>query len=174
MSLLLSWETQPEILEIAYAVLRRKYEDHLPYQVVASGMGWGFYEDESIGSFYEVDYFRDNGTILTTVKNEGIRKWERPANTCKISFSYTNPNSTPWSLRKIKLLSVPTNSWVQDIYTGRDGKCDVVLQWGSVVRMEVEGEDNALEFVVPKLRSVNADELGKWGSFVRMDNRSIR
>jgi hypothetical protein len=40
--------------------------------------------------------------------------------------------------------------------------------------MEVEGEDKALEFAVPKLRGVSVDELGKWGSFVRMDNRSTR
>jgi hypothetical protein len=174
MSLLLSWETQPEILEIATATLRRRYESHLPYQVVATGMGWGFYEDTSPGADYEVDYYRDNGTLLTTVKTEQIRKWERPAASCKVSFSYLNPNSTPWRLRKIKFLSIPTHTWVQDIFTGRDGKCEAVFAWGSVLRMEVEGEDKALEFGVPKLHYVDADELGKWGSFVRMDNRSIR
>jgi hypothetical protein len=174
MSLLLSWETQPEVLEVSYASLRRRYEDNLPYQVVATGMGWGFYEDESPGKDYEVDYWRDNGTILTTVKTESIRKWNRPADTCKISFSYTNPNSTPWSVRRIKFLSVPTHTWVQDVYTGRDGKCEAIFQWGNVLRMEVEGEAKALEFVVPKLHGITVEDLGKYGSFVRMDMRSVR
>ena len=74
----------------------------------------------------------------------------------------------------MKLLDVPSHAWVRDIWTDRHGEAHVVLEYGAVLRLEVEGLMSALEFVVPRKRTVDWRDLQELGSWMRVDERSYR
>lgn len=182
MTLLLSWETPPELYDAkqsAYAVeiCRKTPEPGAPSQTVGGGQQWGFYED--VGNtdpsyIYTIRYTDMDGAVRQVINDTYIRRWRRPTNTCRIDFLYTRPDSAPWTGRRMKLCDLPLHHWVRDLWCDHHGKAHIVLEWGQHVRLEVEGFDRALEFAVPRLHTLEAGDLEAYGSWVRADARATR
>ena len=179
MSLLLSWETPPELYDALRAAssaqLHRIPGSGLPSQLVADGLSWGFYEDEGNNdptASYTVTYTSSVSTLR--ICDVDIRRWVRPADTCRIDFTFVRPDSAPWSGRRLKLRDIPGHGWVRDLWTGKHGRTAIVLTHGARIRLEIEGMMEALEFVVPHEHRVDWTVLPDFGTWVRVDARAVR
>jgi hypothetical protein len=184
MSLLLSWETPAELWDLrrsaSSAQLSRLLPGTLPeqpWQVVGSGIAWGFYEDtnnDDPTATYRVRYTYGDSAPLT-LEDCDIRRWRRPDDSCRVDFAFRRPDSAPWGGRRLKLFDMPGMGWIRDIWCDFEGKAHIVLLYGQRCRLEIEGEMNALEFVVPRRRHIEDwMSLSTYGTLVRVDQRSIR
>lgn len=184
MSLLLSWESPAELWDTRYYATRAELSRLLPgtlpdqpWQVVTEAVPWGFYEDtgtEDPDAVYRVRYLNADATPIT-IQNRDIRRWRRADDSCRIDFAFRRPDSAPWNGRRLKIFDIPGQGWVRDIWCDCEGEAHIVLLYGARCRIEVEGMMNALEFVVPHRRHLEDwMTLGTYGTWVRLDQRSIR
>jgi len=185
MSLLLSWETPAELYDTLRAVSRAAISRQTPMvtgdspiTVVNNQVSCGFYEDTGNNDpamVYTIDYLRpgNSGSVLK-ICDDAIRRWVRPADTCRIDFEFRRPDSSPWHARRFKIFDIPGQGWVRDMWCDPNGKAHVVLSWGQRVRIEVEGMAQALELAVPHLQQVNFFDLNSYGTWLRVDERAIR
>lgn len=183
MSLLLSWETPPELYDTMQAAvvaeLTRGFRgiDDVSYKTVTDKLPWGFYEDvgtSDVTARYTIQYTNQTGDKSIVINDTSIRRWVRPANSCRIEFAFTRPDTAPWAGCRVKLMDMPSQHWVRDLWMNRDGTGHMILQYGAVARLEVEGLSMALEFAVPHKPTLYWRDLQDTGTWVRVDERSLR
>jgi hypothetical protein len=189
MSLVLNWETPPDLFSFSqmafktrvYRAFRTDTPDgnntYSPEVLLTPSSTWGVYEDPEVNDpasvRYRVTYLGPCDTTIREISNCDIRVWRRPGNSCRINLCCTRPDSSPWIGRRIKFVNMPTESYVRDLYTNIDGQAMAILEWDWLMRLTMDGWDQALQFVVPRVQEIAVPNLTRFGSWIPLETRGL-
>ena len=128
------------------------------------------------------EYFLDSAGALAkkteapqasyTIDNTAIRRWVRPAESCRVDLEFRRPDTSPDVGRSIWFADLPHGYHRREIVTNWAGKAHFVMGYGQRMRLDVDGWAQSLEFAAPRKRLIHISELIEHGSWVPRDMRS--
>jgi len=172
MSVVLAWETSPDLYPFDQNAYRVEvYRDGVK---IAATTPWGMFEDtanEDPSASYEVRYHTLGPGEVKRVRTPEIRAWKRPAESCKVTFCFNRPDSSPWAGRKAKFVCMPQEHWVRDLWCDVNGYGYVILAWDWRILATIEGLPSRLDFAVPRVPEIALGDIK--GTWVPLDYRRV-
>lgn len=143
---------------------------------VADDVTWGFYCDTENGdpaALYHVIYLDSNGAHVAYLPNADIERYAKPETICEISIARTTQIGRPDAGRKIEISDEAGGSgdWRKSIVTNSQGKAVFYAMPNARLLARIDGEMQALDFIVPNVRTATFEQLAAYGSFVDADPR---
>lgn len=118
---------------------------------------------------YHVRFCDHTGNELHRIYNEEVRRYARPDNVCKVSFSLTAEDGSPGSHRIVEVSN--ENGFSTRVPASYGGKVDLFLVHGRRFKIVVDRDQQALDCVIPNKKEISWDELAAFGSWVPAEQR---
>lgn len=185
MSLVLIWESPFAVWEpLAARVKVFRISAINPNSPSPSGEGWVVDENSTwncsvdveevdVNAKYQVSYYNRQGDKMFDVCDADIERF--PLNDCvaMVEFKLKSPIGVPESGRRVEIsdLTSGTGERYYHFLTNREGAVRFPLQRGRRIFMRIQGNMDALDFVVPNKPNLTLEDLRAAGSTVDAERR---
>lgn len=172
MSLLVTWDHPLEMTALAHTCRVLRGEGGVP---CGSDVPWGVFEDKETNDergVYTVQYLDRGGAPVGTILNLDIRRYERPAKSCKITFDIRAADGAPAAGRWFEMSDEMTGATMTRRMTlNSKGRGVFIAMYGARVLFRSEGAFKALDAVIPSYDTIDYKDLAMFGSWIDTDRR---